>query len=320
MLISPEAIIDRSVAFIDGREPPFVVNLFSTVTQATYGPGDMIDVRVQFSASVLVLEPRPTLALDVGTTAPVVAEYLEGNGTDTLVFTYIIQAGHATSDLSCFDRRALNTSGGKILLNSPPFIIPVNLTLPAYCGSLRRVQGIPNPLLVDGLTRPRVTRITSKKANGTYGAGEVIDLLVYFSRPVVIGGSPHIIMNTGGRSNSSAIFTLGGSVQRLDIGVESGAWRQNGGFSLSYQNESTQCIGWNETYVIEQAVYDNLVSLDSILKVGLTAVQAARTEKGYRLTFIFSSDFVKPVRMDGIFCGGNTEDLRTAPSEELVFR
>lgn len=305
---------------VDGSESPFVIDIFSTTGSGPHGPGEIIDIHVRFSHPVVILGAEPTLNLDVGGPLPVSAEYLEGNETDALVFVYIIQQGHASDDLSCYDRRSLNSSGGLIVSDSAPFVVAANLTLPAYCGSLSRIKGVPTPMVVDGLTPPKVTLVTTKKATGTYGAGEVIDLLVYFSRPVVVSGSPYIIMNSGVSTNSTAVYTTGGGIQRIDIGVKEGHWLQNGGFLLQYKDQSTNCLSWNESYSIGQAVYDGLQSIPEIQVAGLAAVTVSEVGKGYRLTLNFSYDFVEALHPSASFCGGNGEDLVVAPSTEIVFR
>lgn len=46
-------------------------------------------------------------------------------------------------------------------------------------------------------SNPTVTNITSTKANGTYGAGTVIDVTVTFSAPVTVTGTPQLTLETG---------------------------------------------------------------------------------------------------------------------------
>ena len=49
-----------------------------------------------------------------------------------------------------------------------------------------------------------VTNVTSANSNGTYGAGASIAIQVIFSAPVVVNGSPQLVLNSGGTATYSA--------------------------------------------------------------------------------------------------------------------
>ena len=92
--------------------PPTVLNVTSEKDDETYGVGAAIDVRVEFSEAVFVTG-SPQLLLETGEPDRY-AVYTSGDGTDTLVFEYVVEQGDASADLDYVDANALELSGGTI--------------------------------------------------------------------------------------------------------------------------------------------------------------------------------------------------------------
>ena len=80
----------------------------------TYGPGD-IDILVHFSEFVEVDTSLgvPTLDLESGDQDSF-AEYVDGSGTDILIFRYSIKSGDQSNDLNYLGSNALNSNRGSI--------------------------------------------------------------------------------------------------------------------------------------------------------------------------------------------------------------
>ncbi|GAA3567052.1 hypothetical protein GCM10022265_16050 [Marinobacter xestospongiae] len=94
------------------RVAPDVVGVTSTSPDGGYGVGDTITLTVNFSEAVAVTG-APELLLETGTTDRT-ATYSSGSGTDTLSFTYMVQAGDRSADLDYVSTTALNLAGGTI--------------------------------------------------------------------------------------------------------------------------------------------------------------------------------------------------------------
>ncbi|CFX14665.1 Cadherin [Syntrophomonas zehnderi OL-4] len=63
-------------------------------------------------------------------------------------------------------------------------------------------------------TAPSVTGVTSSKANSTYSAGEIIDITLTFSAPVVVTGIPQLTLETG-TVDRTANYTSGSGTSML---------------------------------------------------------------------------------------------------------
>ncbi|MBG0841929.1 Ig-like domain-containing protein [Pseudomonas toyotomiensis] len=91
---------------------PSVTSVTSSTANGTYKVGDMISVQVNFAESVTVTG-TPQLTLETGSTDRVV-NYASGSGTNSLTFTYTVQAGDSNADLDYIGTNALGLNGGTI--------------------------------------------------------------------------------------------------------------------------------------------------------------------------------------------------------------
>jgi len=96
---------------IDGIAPT-VSGVSSTTAPGSYKAGDTISVQVSFSEAVFV-GGTPQLTLETGGTDRTI-DYDSGSGTDTLTFTYTVQAGDESLDLDYLSTSALTFNGGTI--------------------------------------------------------------------------------------------------------------------------------------------------------------------------------------------------------------
>ena len=219
--------------------PPFVTGVTSAMPDAAYPAGRPIEIRVGFSEPVAVSGPLPFLLLAPGSGTARAAEYLSGNGTDSLVFRYAAQPGDGsgrlahvgpaplatrgavtdlaaaaasaadsalTTSLSAADALPLRASGpGNALLpyvNLLPDYTPfpaADLGIPAH-DSLGSARAIE----INTEAAAYVANVSSLSANGTYGPGQTIDIAVRFSVPVdVVGGMPVLALATAPPRNAT---------------------------------------------------------------------------------------------------------------------
>ncbi|MES2794199.1 MAG: hypothetical protein V4719_31590, partial [Planctomycetota bacterium] len=152
----------------------------SLVSNGTYGAGQVITIRMTFNEDVL-LTGTPSLILATGPNNRE-ATYAGFAGTDTLLFTYVVQLGDASLDLDYVNANALKLNGGTLTDkagNAASLVLPI----PGQPGSL----SFNKDLVID--TDVAVTNVTTPLPNGNYGIGQVIPIQVFFNKPVIVTGS-----------------------------------------------------------------------------------------------------------------------------------
>ena len=112
---------------ITASTTPTVASISSLTTNGSYKAGGVISIQILFDQAVVVTG-TPTLTLETGVTDRTI-NYTSGSGTNTLIFTYTVQAGDTTSDLDYTSTSALALNSGTIL--SSLGVNPATLTLPA---------------------------------------------------------------------------------------------------------------------------------------------------------------------------------------------
>ncbi|WP_231740094.1 Ig-like domain-containing protein [Ectopseudomonas composti] len=153
---------------------PTVTSVSSSTANGTYKIGDVITVTVRFDSAVNVTG-TPTLTLETGTTDRVL-DYVSGSGTDTLSFSYTVQAGDSSADLDYASTSALNLNGGSIQDGTSQSAI-LTLPTPGAAGSL----GANKALVVDGV-RPAASSITL--SDTALRIGETATVTVTFNEAV----------------------------------------------------------------------------------------------------------------------------------------
>jgi len=153
---------DSKALVIDGAAPT-VTGVTSTTADGAHGIGDTITVTVQFSEAVTVTG-SPTLTLETGATDRT-ATYASGTGTDTLSFTYTVQAGDTAADLDYTATTALALAGGTIK-DAAGNDATLTLAAPGAAGSL----GASKALVIDGVPPGNAAgalSVDENVANGT---------------------------------------------------------------------------------------------------------------------------------------------------------
>ncbi|MFE1813791.1 Ig-like domain-containing protein [Metapseudomonas otitidis] len=185
---------------------PTVTSVSSSTANGTYKIGDVITVTVRFDSAVNVTG-TPTLTLETGVTDRVL-NYVSGSGTDTLTFSYTVQAGDSSADLDYASSSALSLNGGTIKDGANQNAI-LTLPTPGAAGSL----GANKALVVDGV-RPAATSITL--SDTALRIGETATVTVTFNERVtgldiadfsVANGSLSGLSSSDGGLTWTATFT-----------------------------------------------------------------------------------------------------------------
>lgn len=69
---------------------------------------------------------------------------------------------------------------------------------------------------------PTVTGVSSAKADGTYGAGEVIDIDVTFTKTIAVTGTPQLTLETGTTDRTANFLSASGATATFRYTVQSG--------------------------------------------------------------------------------------------------
>ena len=201
-----------------------------------YGAGEEIDVEVDFDLPLKVTG-SPQLALQIGG-RKCQAAHSRSWGL-TLSFTYLVQAEDAAPGGIAVEANALSVNGGSI---SSLAAAPAVLDLGAHAfkrDSKHKVDGS-----IATVPQVKRLRVSSRPSNGTaYGAGEEIEVWVYFDLSLKVTGSPQLTLTVGDRLRQARYSRSGVSgsslrfayrVQAKDaaprgIAVEADALSLNGG-------------------------------------------------------------------------------------------
>ena len=163
--------------------------------------------------------PRPfrlpyiSLSLESGDGAR--ALYSSGTGTDTLTFQYVVRKGDFTADLAYAGTDALASPGlAKILDNADEAETKLALPMPGRPNSLSHNKDI----MIDTGPLGSVTGVSSPDADGTYGAGDTINVTATFSEAVKIKLNPikdGSVYGVLAGTTSVATVVIGGSTYAL---------------------------------------------------------------------------------------------------------
>jgi len=180
--------LSANKAIVIDNTGPTVTSVSSSTANGTYTTGGTVNITVTFSEAVTVTG-TPTIALETGATDRTV-NYSSGTGTTTLVFAYTVQAGDASGDLDYLSTTAL--SAGTSIRSAIGNDATLTLPTPGAANSLGA-----NKAIVIDTGAPSVTSVSATTANGSYNAGDTVDVTVTFSEVVTVTGTPTIVLETG---------------------------------------------------------------------------------------------------------------------------
>ena len=179
---------------------PTVQSITTSTAAGRYAEGAPVFVTVVFDEAVTINGSAPRLALNVGPSR--FASYVSGDGTSTLTFRYIVQAGDAANAFDYVSAAALIGD----LRNAADIPAATTLPVPGDLGSIAHQATI----VIDTIS-PVVAAIRPRNTpDGAYAVGRKIRLQVEFSEPVIVAsGIPTLRLNAG--SNAVANWNGVGS-------------------------------------------------------------------------------------------------------------
>jgi Ca2+-binding RTX toxin-like protein len=188
---------------------PTTTNVTSPTANGIYNAGDVISLQVAFS-EVVNVTGIPQLTLETGATDRTI-NYLNGSGTNTLTFSYTIQAGDTSADLDYINALALSLNGGTIRDSSNNDAV-LTLPVPGTTNSLGS-----NKNLVIDTTAPTVVNINDGDADNVVTVGEMLTYTVTFSEDINVSTVSAVDFNNAGTAaigigtiteTSAGIFTV----------------------------------------------------------------------------------------------------------------
>jgi hypothetical protein len=212
--------IAGSKAIIIDTAVPTVSNITSSPSSGTLKAGDIVLVRVEFS-EVVNVTGTPQITLETGTTDRAV-NYTSGSGTNTLTFSYTVQAGDTSADLTYVDPTSLILNGGTIrdiALN--------NATLTLAAASSAGSLGANSAIVVD-TTAPTATLTTGSITSSENAAVTSTEIGTAYLVNNAIGTVSNLASITGAADsswNSVAITTANSSTSLAATGLTPGTYR-----------------------------------------------------------------------------------------------
>ena len=174
---------------------PAVTDVRIAPKDGTYVAGDAIDVEVEFREEVHVTGD-PVLTISVGANSRPAA-FATGSGTNVLLFRYVVQDDDYDEDGISIGANALR--GGAIEDASGN---PAERSFAALAEDpLHRVDAVV----------PAVTDVRIASEDGTYVAGDAIDVEVEFREEVHVTGDPVLTISVGANSRPAAFATGSGT-------------------------------------------------------------------------------------------------------------
>ncbi|KAG2994987.1 hypothetical protein PC118_g3203 [Phytophthora cactorum] len=193
---------------------PRITSVSSGSANGVYGAGQVIDIAITFSEAILVpsgATPRLMLAIAsntavnalLGISSEPYATYTGGSGTNILQFAYSVRVGDMALPLEYagIDALSLTIQSAQLTAVGKKYrYASMRLPVPGATGSLSNNRDIH----IDTLEPPRVISVGSLMADGIYTAGDTLTISVTFSTPVIVSGSPPmLLLNTGNPDTSN---------------------------------------------------------------------------------------------------------------------
>ncbi|WP_218585602.1 DUF4347 domain-containing protein [Pseudomonas sp. Marseille-P9899] len=204
---------------------PGVTNVSILEGNRAYKVGETVNVAITFDMNVTVAGGVPTLLLETGAIDRF-ATYVSGSGTNSLIFSYTVQAGDVSADLDYHSTGALQLNGATLKSAASDDAV---LTLPTL-GGANSIAG-QKAIVIDGVV-PTISSV-NVPSDGTYIVGQNLDFTVNFSENVIVstvGGTPRIevTLDTGGTVYADYVSGSGGSALVFRLAVASGQLDSNG--------------------------------------------------------------------------------------------
>jgi len=164
-----------------------------------YKAGQNIDIYVSFSEPVRRNSGRIIIAGANPNQAIGYAEYVSGNGTNTLTFRYTVP-----------DQAVRRMQGEPVSIYGWDGISIDDYSNNYYNASDSHIKGkIQNKNIYLDNASPAITSVTSIRVNGVYGIGDNIDVRISYDENVTVHQAPRVKLSTGNSTAGYATYTGG---------------------------------------------------------------------------------------------------------------
>ncbi|AUC85937.1 hypothetical protein CW731_11835 [Polaribacter sp. ALD11] len=217
---SADTTTDNTTTVISSAVAPIINGVSSFTSNGTYGTGNDIIISVIFSENVTV-SGTPQLTLETGTIDRTINYNGTGSGSNTLFFTYTVQAGDESADL---DYTAINSlTAGTSIQDAGGSNATLTLASPGAANSL----GANTAIAIDGIA-PGITSITRQSPTTSATNADALAWDVTFDSAVVNvsendfsvnGTTASIASVTNPNGNVYRVTTSGGNLASLNATV-----------------------------------------------------------------------------------------------------
>ena len=221
--------------------------------------GDFVTILVKFSAPVVIKEYSPPLLGLLINETKRWATYSSGSGSSILQFCYQISIGDdLTSPLDfkytrvCTVGRDCTNTDGLVVRLSERLTFDANLSIGFADEGFPIADSPERGVTIDTsqAAASTVEAVTTSKASGTYGVGEMFDLSIEFSDQVFLSGkSPILRVDV----NNEAAYYAGNETDTLVFRYISTAMDSIQKLDWSLYPESDSAIGCSEECVMKNA-------------------------------------------------------------------
>ena len=204
----PGSNLANNKAIVIDTTQPTIANTTSSIADGSYGVSQTIDISITFSK--IVLTNTSSITLDSGGSA----SYLSGSGTNTIVYRYIVGATQSSLDL---DLTSITAGDAQDSFGNPISTLLSGTTLAT------------NKNIIIDSQAPSITNANSILADGTYGIGQVIDIVVTFDE-VVTTSTSSLVLNSSanatylsgsGTSSITYRYTVASTESSSDLDISS---------------------------------------------------------------------------------------------------
>jgi hypothetical protein len=265
---------------------PGIQSITSITANGTYGIGATVDVTINFTDNVTLSGGNMQVLLNTGGVVIVTPFPLSSNCSGS----YTVGVGESTADLSVSSVTLLGStlqdSGG----NNAVLSIPGGQNL----ANLKDIA-----IDTDGGT---VSSITSTAADGTYGIGQTVDVVVTFTEPMTLVGNDLVmVLDTGyvvhvapftNSSVGTGYYTISNPETTADLTVTGIGLASGASITDQYGNPTTLGLPANNLGVLKNIAVDTVVP---------AIASITGTDGIYSLgnTVTFTVNFTKPVILSG---------------------
>ncbi|OQR91459.1 hypothetical protein THRCLA_08991, partial [Thraustotheca clavata] len=201
--LRPNVVVDTTVPSIAS------VACQTPLVAGTYGPGQIINLLITFTAPVSVYGvQQPYLVLNTVPTQNAI--YRAGNQTSSLVFQYTVGLTDTLLGATLDIATAINLNNALLRRTGTALKQDANLQMPTNAANQ-----LPNQCaIIISSTAPTVDStigVISTTPYGNYATGDTIAMQISFTAPVTVSGIPLLAMNTG----NNAAYVSGSGTNTL---------------------------------------------------------------------------------------------------------